>query len=129
MLTPILMVLRMLVRILVPLRVTGVVSMNVTGKSVDCVVRHKIVLITVTVLSLFFNMRTKGVTTITTTKCTGGLQRSVFCGIRSFSFGGVSRFSASNLIAQLAASVAGMRRTCVVDVHLLTETPFVVVLS
>lgn len=114
---------------LVPLRVTGVVSVNVTRKGLKCVVREKLVLMVVTVVSLFFNMRTKGFTTVTKTKCTGGLQRSVCCGMRSFSFGGVSRFSASNLMAHVAASVAGVRVTCVVDVHLLTETPVVVVLS
>lgn len=128
-LSPMFMTIRDILRVLVPAIVTSLVSRNVDNNDVPTVLGFNLVLLVYSTISLASNFLTKGFSTVTNTKFTGGLHRSRFRGIRNCDFAGVSHFSANSVVAQLAASIAGLRGTCSVVVHVNIHTPVVIVIT
>lgn len=120
---PVFVVLRILFRALVPFLVTSVVSGKIGANSVCRVCGINKVVVMTTFLNLLTKVTKKHCKTGTSANFTGGLEGTVFSQVRACSFTGVSRFDATKLMAHLAASMAGIRGTCRVVLHVVVETP------
>lgn len=85
--------------------------------------------LTLTIVNLYNNLTAVGDSTVMDRGFTFELEGSICGGVDEFSFGGVSGFSATSLAAEVAGSVAVLRGTIVVSLHVLMEKPTLVVVS
>ncbi len=120
---------RTVVRAFVPFVATGLIGRVGTNASVTRVLGVKMFLVITTTLSLSYNTVTKIAYSQTSANFTHGLEQKVLRGMRGCAFRGVSGFSSSSLIAEVAASIAGIRVTFVVVVEATVEDPLVLVFS
>lgn len=128
-LTPFFGFLRIMFSLVIPVIVTRVVSMNVTGRSGGCVIREFFVLVLVTTLNLTDDVATRFFTTGTDINFTAGLERTICSRMRRLSFARLSALKASALVAELASSVGRIRGKLGVKLHLLLQDPFVMLKS
>jgi len=126
---PIYVALEVVMECIIPFIIARLVNKMKTGCGMDVIVQHGIILVIMSLLSLFFAAQAGAKCATASTGFAKNLRKNMFHNIQKFSFENIDKFSTASLVTRLTTDVTNVQNAYMMVIRSAIRSPLMIVIS
>lgn len=126
---PIYVALEVVIECIIPFIIARLVNKMKTGCGMDVIVQHGIILVIMSLLSLFFAAQAGSKCATASTGFAKNLRRNMFHNIQKFSFENIDKFSTASLVTRLTTDVTNVQNAYMMVIRSAIRSPLMIIIS
>lgn len=126
---PIYVALEVVMECIIPFIIARLVNKMKTGCGMDVIVQHGIILVIMSLLSLFFAAQAGSKCATASTGFAKNLRRNMFHNIQKFSFENIDKFSTASLVTRLTTDVTNVQNAYMMVIRSAIRSPLMIIIS
>jgi len=127
-LTPLCMCGEVILECLLPLVMAMLID-DMTGESMEPIIKYGVILVVLAMLSLFFGMKSGSFAATASAGFAKNLRQDLFFRVQEFSFADIDKFSVSSLVTRMTTDVTNVQNAYMMFLRIAVRAPLMIIIS